>query len=269
MDLQMRSPLSKLVILSGWIIIGFLIAPMLITIPVSLTPTRYLSMPQGEISFSHYASLANDPAWRSAIADSMIVAIGATFLSVGFGTSAAIGIWQLGLRATRLLSVFPLLPLIVPPIVSALALSRAAVAFGILDTYLAVIVSHAILGLPFVFLTVSATLEGLDRRLVQAARSLGASQIRALGSIVVPNIKSGILTGALFAFFTSWDEVVVTIFVSSRTVFTLPRKIFSDIRDDIDPSVAAISALMILVTFIIALIYLINGWRQQRSAVSK
>jgi putative spermidine/putrescine transport system permease protein len=269
MDPQARSPLSKLVISSAWIIIGFLIAPMLITIPVSFTPTRYLSMPQGEISFSHYAALASDPAWRNAIADSLIVGVSATILSVGFGVSAAIGIWQLGLRASRLLSIFPLLPLIVPPIVSALALSRAAITFGVLDTYFGVIVSHAILGLPFVFLTVSATLEGLDKRLVQAARSLGAGQIRALVTVVVPNIKAGILTGGLFAFFTSWDEVVVTIFVSSRSVFTLPRKIFSDIRDDIDPSVAAISALMIAATLFIALIYLINGSRRERLAVSK
>jgi putative spermidine/putrescine transport system permease protein len=269
METQIKSPLAKLVITVAWIIVGFLIAPMLITIPLSLTPTRYLSMPQGEISFSHYSTLVTDPEWRRAIFDSITVAIAAMCLSVGFGASAAIGIWQLSGRVIKLISVLPLLPLIVPPIVSALALSRAAISFGVLDTYLAVIVSHAILGLPFVFLTVSATLEGLDRRMVQAARSLGAGPMRALFTIVVPNIRTGLLTGALFAFFTSWDEVVVTVFVSSRAVFTLPRKIFTDIRDDIDPSVAAISALMIVATLSIALIYLIKGWRHQRTAVSQ
>lgn len=267
MDYTRKSPTSALVLTLGWLVVGFLLAPMLITFPVSLTATRYLSMPEGALSLRHYATLIHDPAWRSAIWDSVVIALGAMVLAVGFGASAAIGLWQVtGSKLTKLISVLPLLPLIVPPIVSALALSRVGVSVGMLDTYLAVIVSHALLGIPFVFLTVSAALEGLDKRMVQAARSLGASPLKALFSVVIPNIRAGLLTGALFAFFTSWDEVVVTLFVSSRKVFTLPRKIWSDIRDDIDPSVAAISALMILATLIVAAIYLYTGWRRRRAA---
>lgn len=267
MDYTRRSPTSALVLTLGWLVIGFLLAPMLISFPLSLTPTRYLSMPDGEVSLRHYATLIDDPAWRSAIRDSLVIAIGAMTLAVGFGASAAIGLWQLGPgRIVRLIGILPLLPLIVPPVVSALALSRLAVRVGMFDTYTAVIIAHAVLGIPFVFLTVSASLEGLDKRMVQAARSLGASPLQALLSVVLPNIRTGLMTGALFAFFTSWDEVVVTLFVSSRNVFTLPRKIWADIRDNIDPSVAAISALMILATLITAALYLINEWRRARAS---
>jgi putative spermidine/putrescine transport system permease protein len=124
------------------------------------------------------------------------------------------------------------------------------------DTYPALIVSHAILGLPFVFLTVSAALENVDKRTVQASRSLGAGQLQSIRLIVLPNIRPGLLSGSLFAFFTSWDEIVVTMFISSRNVFTLPRKIWSDLRENIDPAVAAISAVMIAATLIVTVCYI-------------
>lgn len=256
------SPFRPLIITVAWLLVGFLITPMFVTIPISLTPERFLSMPDGEYSLRHYRTLFEDTVWFGAIMDSLIVAIGTVVLSVAVGTLAAIGLWQIGGRAGRYISVLPVLPLIVPPVVSGLALSRAWVTLQLVDTYVAVIVSHALLALPFVFMTVSAALEGFDARILQAARSMGAGPFRAIFGVVVPNVKVGILTGGLFAFFTSWDEVVVTQFVSSRNVYTLPRKIWSDLRDNIDPAIAAISTLMILVTLVVAALYLVRTLRR-------
>ena len=263
--MENRSSLPKvLVITIAWLVIGFLIAPMFVTFPISLTSERYLSMPDGEISFRHYQTLVEDSAWISAFMDSLIVATGTVVVSLTIGTLAAIGLWQIGGRPAQMLRILPLLPLIVPPVVSALALSRAWVMLRMLDTYPAVIISHSILALPFVFMTVSASLESVDKRIVQAARSLGSGPFRSVFGIVIPNVKAGLFTGGLFAFFVSWDEIVVTLFITGRNVFTLPRKIWSDLRDSIDPAIATLSSLMIAVTIVVAAIYLTNTLLKQR-----
>ncbi|PWR21723.1 ABC transporter permease [Zavarzinia compransoris] len=249
----------------AWIVIGFLLAPMFISVPLSLTPERFLSMPDGELSLRHYETVFTSPAWLGALGDSAVVGIGATVLATVIGAAAAIGLWRIGGRAARIIGVLALMPMIVPPIVTALALSRSWVTLGLFDTVFGVILAHAILGMPFVFMTVSAALEGLDPRIVQAARSLGAGPFRVVRDVIVPNVKAGLLTGGLFAFVISWDEIIVTLFVSSRSVYTLPRKIWSDIRDNIDPAVAAVSTLMIGITVIVAVLYLLRDLMRAKS----
>lgn len=256
------SPAMATAVVTAWIVIGFLLAPIFVVVPYSFTAERYLSMPNGHWSLRHYEAIIENTAWLHALGDSGLVAICATILATSVGAAAAIGVWQLGGRAARIIGVLALLPMIVPSIVTALALSRTWVALRLFDTLLGVVVSHAIIGIPFVFMTVTASLEGLDGRMVQAARSVGASSLRAIRDVVVPNIKTGLWSGALFAFFASWDEVVVTMFVASRNVFTLPRKIFSDIRDNIDPTVTAVSSLMIFITVLIGVAYLLRGMAQ-------
>ncbi|WP_250527359.1 ABC transporter permease [Caballeronia sp. GAWG2-1] len=252
-------PGMAVTIVSAWILIGFLVAPLFVVVPYSLTPERYLSMPDGVLSLRHYRTLVTDSAWIGAIWNSVLVAAGATVIATPVGGAAAIGVWQLGGRVGRVVSALAVLPMVVPSIVTALALSRTWVTLHLFDTYSGVILSHAIIGVPFVFMTAIAALETLDRRTFQAARSLGAGSLRSVRDVVVPNIKTGLISGAVFAFFASWDEIVVTSFVSAQTVFTLPRKIFSDIRDNIDPAVTAISTIMIIVTFAVAVVYLLRA----------
>lgn len=252
------SPARLLMLTVAWIVAGFLLAPMFISVPLSLSPERYLSMPDGVYSLRHYETVFTNDAWLSALGDSAVVGIGATLIATLVGALAAVGLWHLGGRSARVVGVLVLMPMIVPPVVTALALSRAWVNLGLFDTVFGVILAHAILGMPFVFMTVSASLEGLDPRIAQAARSLGAGPFRAAREVVVPNIKPGLLTGALFAFVISWDEIIVTLFVSSRSVYTLPRKIWADIRDNIDPAVAAVSTILIGLTVVVALIYLVR-----------
>lgn len=244
----------------------FLVAPLFITAPVSLTTTRYVSMPTDGVSFGHYVRVFTDPGWLAALRDSLSVAIGATVLATVLGAGGAIGVWRRSGPISVALRAVVLMPLIVPPIVTALALSRAWVKLGLFDTVPGVILAHAIVAMPFVFLTVSAALEGLDPRIEPAARSLGAGPLTAVRRVILPNILPGLGAGALFAFVISWDEVTVTLFVSSRAVFTLPRKIWSEIRDNIDPAVAVVSVFTVVVTLAIGLVVVARRARAVRAS---
>src|SRR5690606_31753004 len=237
-----------------WAVIGFLALPMLVMLPISLTPHRYLSFPDGEISFRHYARLVTDPRWLAGITDSLIIACFATLLAVVLGTCFAVGVWRRGNLAQRILQPVMLAPMIVPEIVHSLAFYKAWASIGLLDTYLGVILVHAMRGMPFVVLTVAASLANLDPRTEQAARSLGASGARTMWWVVLPQIRNGVLGGAVFAFFLSWDEIVVVLFITLRRIYPLPRRIWDGLEDNIDPTIAALGTLMILLTVFLMLL---------------
>jgi len=234
----------------AWLAASFLLLPILVIIPISLTPERYLSLPTNAISFRHYNSLVTDGRWTKSIVDSLVVGIGATVLATGLGVAFAVGAWRLGAPLAKRLRLLLLAPIIVPPIVHAVAFYRAWATLGMLDTYLGLILIHAMKGLPFVVLTVAGTLANVDPRLEQAARSLGANPRQAMGWVVLPQIRAGIVAGAAFAFITSWDETIVALFVTSRAVTTLPRRIWEGLADNIDPAIAALGTVMIVLTFV-------------------
>lgn len=246
-----------LVLACGWLGLIFLLAPLAVVFPVSLTPERYLSMPTTGISFQHYAKLVTDLRWSHSILTSLAIAALTTVFATLFGTLCAIGLWRLNSRLTRYLRVMILAPLIVPPIVHALAFYRTWIDLNWLDTLMGVVVAHTVVCIPLVLITVSTSLSGFDRRLEQAARSLGASPFTVLRRIVVPNIAPGILSGAAFSFVTSWDEVVAVLFLTSRKVVTLPIVIWNSLTERVDPAVAAVSAVMILATLVAVAIRLV------------
>jgi putative spermidine/putrescine transport system permease protein len=179
------------------------------------------------------------------------------------GTLGAIGLWRIASRFSDSLRNLMLMPVIVPPIVSALAFYKAWVAFGLLDSYAGVVIAHAVLAVPYVIITVTTSLSNFDARLEQAARNLGANAWEAMWLIIVPVIRPGILSGAVLAFLASWDEIVVTLFISSQKIMTLPKAIWNGIRDNIDPTVAAVGTLVILITLAATCIRL---YRQSRAA---
>jgi putative spermidine/putrescine transport system permease protein len=232
----------------AWVGLLFLVLPVVVVIPVSFTPQRYLSLPVDGWSLRHYEALLAEPAWRRSIVDSMIVASCATAIAVTLGTLAAVGCWRISSRLSETIRFLMLAPIIVPSIVHALGFYQAWVQLGLIDSYPGMIVAHAMKGVPYVVISVSAVLSNFDLRLEQAARNLGATVTQALWRVVVPVIRPGILAGAVFAFITSWDELVVTMFISARHVYTLPRKIWDGIQDNISPSVAAMATVLILVT---------------------
>ena len=237
--------------LLGWVIVLFLVLPIAVVVPVSFTPERFLSLPGLHPSLRHYRALVEDPSWAEALRDSLIVAIGSTAVAVALGTAAAVGCWRLSSRLSEFIRVVMLLPIIVPAVVHALGFYRVWAEVGLVDTYTGVIAAHAMKGLPYVLITVSAALADFDQRLEMAARSLGASPARALRSVVLPAARPGILAGAAFAFVTSWDELVVTLFITSRGVVTLPRRIWDGVQDNISPTVAAVATLLILLTALV------------------
>jgi putative spermidine/putrescine transport system permease protein len=162
--------------------------------------------------------------------------------------------------------VLMLTPMIVPTIIYALGLYRLYAELGLLDTFTGVIAAHATLGLPYVVITVGAALANFDRRLEQAARSLGASSGQTLRWVIVPNILPGILSGAVFAFVTSWDELVVVLFVAGRHVHTLPRAIWTGVSESLDPTIAAVATLLIAVTILLLIPALRAGRRDAAGA---
>lgn len=244
-----RSPIAFTRVVC-WLTVCFLVLPILIVIPVSFTSKRYLSWPGGNWSTRHYESLIGENGWISSIGDSLIVAISAASLALVLGTLFAVGNWRLNHPFTRNLRIMMLLPMIVPPIVHAVAFYNAWAFLDLLDTYLGLVLVHTMKALPFVILSVSASLVNLDPRLEQASRSLGANAKETLWYILLPQVRPGMIAGAVFAFITSWDEIIVAIFITSRHVYTLPKRIWDGIFDNVDPAIAAIGTIMIVLTAI-------------------
>ncbi len=250
----MRDPGLRGSAFSGWVVLLFLVLPIAVVVPVSFTPERFLSLPGATWSLRHYQALLDDPSWVEALRDSLIVALGATAVAVALGTAAAVGCWRISSRLSEFIRLVMLLPIIVPAVVHALGFYRAWVGFGLIDTHAGLIAAHAMKGMPYVLITVSAALADFDQRLEMAARSLGASPARAMRSVVLPAARPGILAGSAFAFVTSWDELVVTLFITGRGVITLPRRIWDGVQDNISPTVAAVATLLIGVTLLATLL---------------
>ncbi len=250
---------------AAWLVALFLLLPGLVAIPVSLNDSRFIALPQGSLSLRHFEALLANDGWRSSMGQSALIALAVTVLALTLGTACAIGVWRLGGRSAAGIAAVVLAPLILPPIVSALGLYRAWAALGLYDTWFGVVIAHTILALPFVFIAVSTSLSMLDPRLEQASRSLGAAPLKTLMRVIVPNIKAGLLTAGAFAFIISWDEIVVTLFVANRAVYTLPRRMWDGMRENVDPTVAAVATLMIALTLIIVAGFSIVQERRHRA----
>ncbi|MCC7272069.1 MAG: ABC transporter permease [Alphaproteobacteria bacterium] len=238
----------------GWAIVLFLVLPITIVVPVSLTDQRYLSLPQDGLSLRHYVNLFSSAEWLSSIAQSFVIALGAATISVVTGTLCAIGCWRIGSRWSELVRVLMLVPIIVPTIVYALGLYRLWVQLDLLDSYFGVMLAHGVTGIPYVVVIVSTSLASFDPRLEQAARNLGASVPYALRRVILPGIMPGVISGAIFAFIHSWDELVLVLFIASRTIFTLPRRIWDGINEHLDPTMAAVAAVLVVITGLLLLL---------------
>ncbi|HCW86383.1 MAG: ABC transporter permease [Paracoccaceae bacterium] len=245
----------------AWVLLLFLVTPALIAIPVSLTPKRFLSMPSGELSLRHFQKLFTSEEWLSSFFQSGVIAISTSVLATTLGTLCAIGLWRVSSKYSELVRAFLLLPLIIPQIISAMAFYRLWIPLGLLDSYVGLILAHTILAAPMVLITVSASLATFDPKLEQASKNLGASNWTTMRMVILPSIKPGVFAGALFAFILSWDEIVVTLFISKFSVYTLPRRMWNGIRENTDPTVAAAAVVLIAITFIAFVIFAIQSRR--------
>lgn len=226
----------------------FLILPNIVIVPISFTELEYISFPPQGFSLRWYEAFFADPAWRGAVLNSFIVAVFASLFATVLGTLAALGLTRSRGRWTKPTATLFLLPMIVPSIITAVAMYGVFARLGLNSTLPGLIVAHTVLALPFVIVNVAAVAQKMDWRIEQAARSLGADPVRAFLKVTLPAIRPGILAGAVFAFLTSFDEVVVALFVSGVGAITLPVQMWSGLRFEISPIVAAASCLLVLVS---------------------
>lgn len=267
-----RSPLAALP--SGpagsiaLLVVAFLVLPLIAIVPMSFSDTRYLSMPQNGLSTLHYHRLLNDPVWHDSLQQSIGVALPAASLAVVLGLAFCLGAWQRQGRAVVLLQVLMLGPLIVPGIIHAVAYHRALSWLRLFDSFAGTILVHAIKGLPFAVLSISAALSSVHPATLELARSLGASPAQALVKTLLPQIRWGVGAGFVFALVTSWDEIVVTLFITSRNVNTLPKQIWQSLFLNLDPIVAALGTLVLLATLLVVLALVLRSANSRSSGRS-
>ncbi|WP_108260988.1 ABC transporter permease [Mangrovicoccus ximenensis] len=235
--------------LLAWSLLAFLFVPMLVVVPVAFTDRSYLSMPADALSMQHFASLA-DPrdGWLASIGASLAIGLVSSLLCTAAAAAFSIGAWLHAGRWPSLLRVILLSPLIVPPIIYAVGMVRLWSSLSLLDTWAGTVIVHVILAMPLAVLAIGGSLGNLDPALVRAARSLGARPGTVVLRVILPNLKPGLAASALLSFIVSWDEITVTLFITSRSVVTLPRRIWTSINDNVDPAIAAIATLMLLAT---------------------
>lgn len=235
----------------AWCLLGFLFVPILVVVPVALTDRDYLSLPQEAISFSHFEALADwSKGWLPAMLTSAVIGVVCAVIATVLGVTFAVGAWAAGGWFPSAMRVLLLSPMIVPPIIYAVGMVKLWARLSLLDTHAGVILVHVVLALPLTVMAIGASLANLDHRLVQAARSLGARPMTVFARVILPNILPGVAAGALLAFVVSWDEITVTLFITGRAVITLPRLIWTSIEDAVDPALAAIASVLLLVTIL-------------------
>ncbi|MCX8954208.1 ABC transporter permease [Ruegeria sp. NA] len=244
----------------------FLITPILVVLPLSFnaqdfftfTPEMLRLDPEG-YSLKHYRDFFTNNEWQRSFKNSLIIAPIATIISVSLGTLAAIGLSQSHVPGRRAIMGILISPMIVPLIISATGMfffysDIGRFLEGTLGMnknfvgYLKVILAHAVLGIPFVIITVTATLVSFDRSLTRAAANMGAGPVRTFFKIQMPLILPGVISGGLFAFITSFDEVVVVLFVGSASQKTLPWQMFTGLREQISPTILAVATILVVLS---------------------
>ncbi|MBY5933599.1 ABC transporter permease [Tateyamaria omphalii] len=248
------------------LIFFFLVAPIVVVMPLSFnaqdfftfTPEMLRLDPEG-YSLKHYRDFFTNPQWQLALKNSLIIAPLATIISVSLGTLAAIGLSQSHVPFKGAIMAILISPMIVPLIISATGMFFFYAQLGNwmegtlgLDKgfvgYVKVVLAHAVLGIPFVIITVTATLVGFDRSLTRAAANMGAGPVTTFFRVQMPLILPGVISGGLFAFITSFDEVVVVLFVGSASQKTLPWQMFIGLREQISPTILAVATILVVIS---------------------
>ncbi len=236
----------------------FLMAPILVMIPLSFNAQPFFTFtsemlmlrPEG-YSLRWYQDFLGSDSWMRSIRNSFMIGIAATILATTLGTLAALGLSRSEMPFKGLVMALLISPMIVPLIISAAGMFFFFSQLNIAQSYLGVVLAHTALGTPFVIITVTATLVGFDQSLTRAAASLGASPSTTFFRITMPLILPGVISGALFAFITSFDEIVIVLFIAGPEQRTIPREMWSGIREDISPTILAVATLMVLISVLL------------------
>lgn len=241
---QARAARTALYITCG-LILFYLVAPIVAIIPLSFNPEPFFSYNFDELSLRWYYELAGSSAWQLALSNSLIVAGSVVVLATVLGTLAALGMTLSNFPFKSAVLGIVVSPLMVPHIIIGVGAFFFYSWLGIANTLFGLILVHTALATPFVLLTVSATLANFNRNLLRAGQSLGAGPLTVFREIMLPLIWPGIVTGAVFAFIASFDELIVAIMLTGSESRTLPRQMWSGVREEISPIITAVATILI------------------------
>jgi len=261
------------------LVLAFLILPVLVIIPLSFNAEPYFTFTRGMLtldpdafslrwyldifengmtdhgltvgSLDWFREAWNNGQWIHSAKNSIVIAVSATLLSTVLGTLAALGLAQGAMPGQRLVMALLISPIIVPIIVIAASTFFLFSRLGLSNTYTGIVLAHTVLGTPFVVITVTASLSGFDSSLIRAARMLGASPPTVFFRVIMPLIMPGVLSGALFAFGTSFDEVVVVSFLTDYETRTIPRQMWAGIREQLSPTILAIASILVVLSIML------------------
>ena len=242
-----------------------LLAPTLVVIPMSFNGNKSLAFPPDGFSWQWYENFFTNPDWTTSFTNSLFIALIVAVVATVVGTLAAFGVTRAAARTGGLLRALLSTPMVVPGVVLAIGIYAVYLDTHLVGTVTGFVLAHTMLAIPFVLIAVQASLEVFDRRLETAASSLGANRLTVFRTVTLPLILPGVLSGALFAFITSFDEIIVALFITSPYLKTLPVQIYTSITRDADPTVAAVGTLLFLATSLIIIAGLLFGMRRGRT----
>jgi mannopine transport system permease protein len=237
--------------LAAWMIVAFLVIPTVVVIPMSFGSSEFLEFPPRDLSLRWYARYVSDEDWIGPTIFSLKVALLTTIAAVAVGVPASLALVRGRLPGRSMVSALVTMPLVVPIIITALGTYFFLARLRLVGSVTGFVIAHTVLAVPYVVLITTAVLRGFDERLETAALSLGASRAKAFLRVTLPITLPGILTAAVFAFLTSFDEATVSLFISGVGGKTLPMKLFEGITDALTPVVAVVSTLLILLSVVL------------------
>lgn len=234
------------------LVLAFLVLPIAIVVPMSFTASTFLAFPPDGLSLRWYQAYLSSPEWMAATRTSLLVAGLTTVLATPLGIAAAYAM-RMQKRGTAPVRFVMLLPQMIPVILVAIGLFYVLSRLGLVNTVTGLVIGHSLLAIPFVFVIGTAGLASYDLSQEQVARSLGATRWTAFRTVTLPQIRLSVITGALLAFITSLDEVVISLLIGGGDATVLTRRMFLQLRDQIDPTIAAISSILIVLSTVCVL----------------
>jgi putative spermidine/putrescine transport system permease protein len=254
-----RQPRRLLLAALGGLTVFYLLAPTLVIVPMSFTQAHILSFPPQGFSLQWYQRMLTDPQWSRGLINSAQVAVLTAVVATALGTIAALGLVRGRFPGKMVVNAVALSPLVVPLVIIAVGMLSLYGRVRINGSLPGFVAAHTALALPFVIVNVGTSLRTMDRNLELAAANLGANPTRTFQRITLPIILPGVVAGAIFSFITSWDEVVVAIFLATARFRTLPVEMWEQVRQVVDPTVAAVSTtLLVVTTTLLVLVFVVR-----------